>query len=268
MSRIDRTFESLKQRGQSALIPFLMAGHPDLETTEALIPHLAKAGADIIELGVPFSDPLADGPTLQAASHQALQKGVHLKDILSLAEGLKEIDTPLVLMTYFNPIFRYGLKKFAEDCQKSRIDGVIIPDLPPEEADPWVKEARRVNLDTVFLAAPTSPPERLKRITRVSRGYIYYVSLTGVTGTREQLPADLEPAVRRVRQGSQKPVAVGFGISSPEQAREVSRFSDGVIIGSAIARIIEENTDHPGLVDRVREFVSSVSRSMRGSSGF
>jgi len=263
MSRIDRTFNILKNRDQVALIPFIVAGDPDLETTEALVLKMAESGADIIELGVPFSDPIADGPIIQAASQRALQNGVNLRDIFRLTERLKGIDIPLVLMTYFNPVFCFGLKDFAEGCQKSGVDGVIIPDLPPEEAGLWISEARRMNLDTIFLVAPTSPPERIRLVSRCSRGFIYYVSVTGVTGTRENLPEEVGLAVKRIKEISQKPVAVGFGISSPEQAKRVSRFADGVIIGSAIVKIIGENLKSPDMIDRVGDFVSSLTKALK-----
>jgi tryptophan synthase alpha chain len=263
MSRIDRTFEQLKGKGQSALIPFIMAGDPNLETTEALVFKMAEAGADIIELGVPFSDPLADGPTIQSASQRALHNGVNLKAIFSLTERLKGIDLPLVLMTYFNPIFRYGLKDFAEGCHQSGVNGVIIPDLPPEEARPWIQEARRTGLDTIFFIAPTSPPDRIRLVSRYSRGFIYYVSVTGVTGAREKLPEELELAVKGIKQQSKKRVAVGFGISAPEQAKRISLFADGVIVGSAIVKMIEENLKNPELIDRVRDFVYSFSKVLK-----
>jgi tryptophan synthase alpha chain len=263
MNRIDRTFNVLKNKGQSALIPFVMAGDPDIKTTEALVFKMAEAGADIIELGVPFSDPLADGPTIQSASQRALQNGVNLKDIFSLTERLKGIDAPLVLMTYFNPVFRYGIREFAEGCQRSGVDGVIIPDLPPEEAGPWIQEARRTGLDTIFLIAPTSPPGRIRLVSRCTRGFIYYVSITGVTGTRQKLPEELELAVKGIKEQSKKRVAVGFGVSTPEQAKAISLFADGVIVGSAIVKIIEENLKNPELTDRVRDFVSSFAKALK-----
>lgn len=263
MSRIDRTFNVLKNKGQVALIPFIVAGDPDLETTEALVLKMAESGADIIELGIPFSDPIADGPIIQAASQRALKNGVNLRDIFRLTERLKEIDIPLVLMGYFNPIFRYGLKDFAEGCKQNRIDGVIIPDLPPEEAGAWIAEARKKDLETIFLVAPTSPPERIRLVSRCSHGFIYYVSVTGVTGTRGRLSEEIGLAVKRIKEMSQKPVAVGFGISTPEQAKTVSRFADGVIVGSAIVKIIEENLKSPGLVDKVGNFVSSLAKALK-----
>ena len=263
MSKIERVFERVKGEGQAALICYLMAGDPDLETTEALVIQMAESGADIIELGVPYSDPLADGPTIQAASQRALQKGVNAREVVKLARRLDGIAAPVVVMTYFNPVLRYGLKAFAEDCQRSSIAGVIIPDLPPEEAGPWMREARKRKLDTIFLAAPTSPLERIKMVNQASRGFIYYVSLTGVTGVKEKLGEGMESAVRRIRAQSQKPVAVGFGISTPEQAGEVSRFADGVIMGSAVVKIVEEEPRREALVSRMRTFISSVSAAMR-----
>jgi tryptophan synthase alpha chain len=263
MSKIDQTFQRLKNEGRAALIPFIVAGDPDLETTEALILKMAESGAEIIELGVPFSDPLADGPIIQASSQRALKNGVNLREIFRLAERLKGITTPLVLMTYFNPVLRYSLKDFAEGCKESRIDGVIIPDLPPEEAGVWVSEARRMNVDTIFFVAPTSPSERIRQISRCSRGFIYYVSVTGVTGAREKLPQDLELAVKRIKEQGKKPVVVGFGISTPEQAKAISRFADGLIVGSAIVKIIEENLDSQNLTKRVGDFISSLAEALK-----
>lgn len=263
MSRIDWTFEKLKDRGQAALIPFVMTGVPDLQATEALVFKMAESGADLIEVGVPFSDPIADGPTIQAASQRALQNGVDLKAIFLLSTNLNGIPTPLILMTYFNPVLQYGLKVFVEHCKKGGIDGVIIPDLPPEEAAAWIKEARSVGLDTIFLTAPTSPPERIRLVSRVSRGFIYHVSVTGVTGARKELPDGLKRDVLRVKENSNKPVAVGFGISTPEQAKEVSRFADGIIVGSAIIRIMDESPNPREGVARAGDFVSSLSSALK-----
>ena len=262
MSRIDQVFQELKERGRAALIGFVMAGDPSLEVTEALVLKMAEKSADIIELGVPFSDPLADGPTLQRASQRALKNGSSIKDIFLLSRRLHGICPPLVLMTYFNPVLQYGLKVFSKHCRESGIDGVIIPDLPPEEAGPWVKEARRVDLDTIFLTTPASPPERIRRVSQYSHGFVYHVSVTGVTGTRKELPDGLERDVRRVKENSDRPVAVGFGISTPEQAREISRFADGIIVGSAIAEIVTRSLGHPDLVNRVGHLIASLSQAM------
>jgi tryptophan synthase alpha chain len=263
MSRIDLTFQRLKKESRAALVIYIVAGDPSLDMTEAMVLKMAECGADIIELGVPFSDPLADGPVIQAAAQRALQKGVTLQGIFRMAERLKEISTPLVLMTYFNPVLRYGLKNFAEDCHKNEIAGVIIPDLPPEEAGPWIQEARPLDLDTIFLTAPTSSAERIKLVDRCSRGFIYHVSVTGVTGSRGTLPEDLEGAVKQIREYSKKPVAVGFGISTPAQARAVSLFADGVIVGSAMVKIVQENLTDPDLVRKGGDFVSSLSHGLK-----
>jgi tryptophan synthase alpha chain len=263
MSKIDQVFKKLNIEGRAALIPYIVAGDPDIETTETLVRKMAECGADMIEIGVPFSDPLLDGPIIQAASYRALQKEVGLKEIFNITKKFGEFKTPLVIMTYFNPVFRYGLKNFAIDCRECGIDGVIIPDLPPEEAGPWINEAREVNLDTIFLASPTSPPERIKKVSQCSRGFIYYVSVTGVTGAREKLPKDLELAVRRIKEQTQKPVAVGFGISNPEQMKEVSRFADGVIIGSAIVKLVEENLNHSDLTTKISDFVLSLAKVLK-----
>jgi tryptophan synthase alpha chain len=262
MNRIEKVFKGLKNK-RAALILFVVAGDPDLKTTEVLVLKMAEAGADMIELGVPFSDPLADGPTIQAASHRALQNGVDLRAIFALADRLKGVSTPLILMTYFNPVLHFGLKDFAESCGRSGIDGVIISDLPPEEAGPWMGEGRRIGLDTIFLVAPTSPPDRIKLVSRCSQGFIYYVSVTGVTGARERLPEELGPAVKRIKEQSKKRVAVGFGISTPEQAQKLSLFADGIIIGSAIVKMIEENLKNPELTDKVRDFVYSFTNALK-----
>jgi len=262
MSRIDRTFQELKRKARAALIPFVVAGDPDLDVTEALVLKMTECGADLIEIGLPFSDPLADGPTIQAASHRALQGGVNLGEVFRWAARVKGMSPPLILMTYFNPVFRYGLRRFAEECREASIDGVVIPDLPPEEAGPWIKEARAFKLDTIFLIAPNSPEDRIRRISGSGQGFIYYVSVLGVTGVREKLSDQLESKVRQIREESKKPVAIGFGISTPAQVKEVSRFADGVVVGSAIVKIIEENLQKPDLISRVGDFVSSLAEKL------
>jgi tryptophan synthase alpha chain len=266
MRRISRLFDALKKRGQAALIPFIMAGDPDLETTKALVYGMAEAGADLIEIGIPFSDPLADGPTIQSASQRSLKNGVGPLEVFSLLERMEGIGTPLILMTYFNPVLRFGLKEFAGACRKSGADGVIIPDLPPEEAGTWVREARREGVATIFFIAPTSPPSRVRLVSRYSRGFTYYVSVTGVTGARESLPDELESAVRGIREQTHQRVVVGFGVSSQEQAQTIGRFADGVIVGSALVRMIEQNLENPELIVRVQEFVFSLATALKGSS--
>jgi tryptophan synthase alpha chain len=265
MSRIEQTFKRTRGERRPALIPFITAGDPDLQTTEDLVLKMAESGADIIELGVPFSDPLADGPTIQASSMRALKSGTSLMKIFQMVERLNKVDTPLVLMTYFNPVLKYGLKEFSVDCRRCGIDGVIIPDLPPEEAAPWVKEARIVDLDTIFLTAPTSPPERIRSVNQRSRGFVYHVSAAGVTGTRKELPETLESDVRRVKENAEKPVAVGFGISTPKQAKEAGRFADGIIVGSAIVRIMADSPNPSEMIGRVGEFVCSLKEVLKPS---
>ena len=266
MSRIGEKFEELRLKGEKAFIAFITAGDPDLETTGSLVMELEKRGVDIIELGVPFSDPLADGPTIQAASERALKNKVCLKDILGLVKNLRgRMESPLVLMTYYNPVYKYGLEKFAGDAARAGVDGVIIPDLPPEEGKELKAHAGKVGLDTIFLVAPTSTPERIKLVAENSTGFIYYVSLTGVTGARDKLTGTIKPTLRKIRRFTKKPVAVGFGISKPYQVREVASFAEGVIVGSAIVRKIEENLGHRGLTRQVGSFVERLVRAAKTS---
>jgi tryptophan synthase alpha chain len=259
MSRIESTFKKLRRKSRAALIPYVVAGDPDLGTTEALVLKMAESGADIIELGLPFSDPLADGPVIQAASERALRNGTNLTKVFGLAEKLKGVATPLILMTYFNPVFKFGLRDFAKGCHDSGIDGVIIPDLPPEEAGPWIREARAFDLDTIFLVAPTSTPDRIKLISKWSRGYLLCFCNRG-DGAREDLPRELESAVRRIKEYGKKPVAVGFGVSTPAQAKRIGSFADGVIVGSAIVKIIEEADSD--LIIRWN-FVTSLAQALK-----
>lgn len=235
MNRIDKKFRELKKEGRAALIPYIMAGYPTLKASERTVKTLVEAGADLIEIGIPYSDPLADGITIQKAAEVALSQGVTTEDVFGLARKIRQSsDIPLILMTYYNTIFRFGLESFAQKAASSAVDGIISPDLPPEEGERWRKIARRFNLNTVFLLAPTSTDERIDKVASFSQGFIYCVSLTGVTGARKKLPPNLAQFLGRVRSKTDKPLAVGFGISTPEQAREVAKLSDGVIIGSAL----------------------------------
>ena len=238
MSRIASVFRP----NHKALIAYLTVGYPDIETTRKAAAVLSDSGVDIIELGIPFSDPLADGATIQKASYQALRQGVTPQVCLEVASRLRrEIATPLVFMTYYNPVFNYGLETFCRDCAGAGINGLIIPDLPPEEGNELEAAARQHNLDLIYLLAPTSPAERIATIAERSRGFIYLVSLAGVTGARQTLPPELESFIRRVRQKAGQPLCVGFGISSPEQAGRVARVADGVIVGSRLIQLIEED---------------------------
>ncbi len=237
MSRIASVFA---KQGHKALIAYVTVGHPSLEMTLEIVPLLASKGCDIIELGIPFSDPLADGATIQRASYRALQQGITPGVCLELAHQLRQqIDIPLLFMTYHNPVLAYGLEAFCSACAQSGLDGLIIPDLPPEEGEDLETIARRQGLDLVYLLAPTSTEERISLITRRSSGFIYIVSLTGVTGPRESLSSELESLVSKVRQKTSQPLCVGFGISTPEQAQRVAKVADGVIVGSRLIQLME-----------------------------
>ncbi len=267
MSRIEKVFQNLISEQRTALIPFLMAGDPSLEIFKTLIWKMAEVGADLIEIGIPFSDPIADGPTIQKAGQRALSQGVNLPKVLKILEEFKEMPIPLIIMSYFNPIFCYGLSNFAHDCQRSGISGVIIPDLPPEEAGTWVKEARLAGIDTIFLTSPTSPWLRIKKIAKLSRGFIYHVSVTGVTGTREKLPPNMQANIKKIKEASFKPVAVGFGISTSAQAQEVKAIADGVIVGSALIKIIEETKNKEDLLSRMENFLRPLATLLHSPPG-
>ena len=259
MSRIRETFAELKRSGRGGFIPFITAGHPDLATTELLLIELAAAGADIIELGVPFSDPVADGEVIQRASERALRNGVTLGDALAcVAHAKQHIDVPIVLFSYFNPLLKFGEDRMANDAKQAGVDAVLVTDLIPEEAEPWTETLIRHGLDPVFLVAPTTSDERLARIAQRARGFIYAVSRAGVTGARDEITRDAETLVKRVRSVSDLPVAVGFGISTAEQVREVWRFADAAVVGSAIVSQIEKLANSPDLVNRIGEFARSL----------
>jgi tryptophan synthase alpha chain len=259
VSRITETFNKLRREGRTAFIPYIMAGDPTLARTKRLVKLLEECGADIIELGVPFSDPLADGPTIQAAAERALKHGVTLKDVIRTVKELrKTTQVPIVLMTYYNPVFKYGDESFVRDATRAGVDGVIVPDLPPDEAGELRKLARKGGLDTIFLLAPTSTPDRLKLVAKSSTGFIYYVSITGITGAALKLDASQRKSIEAIRGLTAKPVALGFGVSRPAEAREVARFADGVIVGSAIVKKIKESPE-----GEVRKFVTSLRAAIR-----
>ncbi len=237
MSRIASIFG---EPAHKALIPYVTVGYPSIEATLKVVPILAQSGCDIVELGIPFSDPLADGATIQKASFYALRNGVTPKLCLEVAKQLSQlVEIPLVFMTYFNPVFSYGLEEFCAACNRSGVDGLIIPDLPPEEGSELEASTQKQGLDLIYLLAPTSTETRIRLVTQRSRGFIYLVSVTGVTGARDRLPADLEAFVGRVREVATQPLCVGFGISTPEQASRVARIADGVIVGSRIVQYME-----------------------------
>lgn len=261
-NRIDKKFSALKKYGQKAFIAYITAGDPDLSTTEDIVLALESSGVDIIELGIPFSDPMADGPTIQAASHRALQNKVSMKKIFTMMVRLRKItQIPIAFMTYYNPVFKYGLVPFFKSCASAGVDGVIIPDLPYEEAKDLIALGKKYKIATIFLAAPTSTRERIKNIAKVSTGFIYYVSLTGVTGERTKLPREVVSNVKSIKKMTDKPVAVGFGISSPDQARQIARVADGIIVGSAIVKIIGTKKN---LLPRVSNFAKKLAKAIHG----
>ena len=256
MSRIGKVFT---KQGHTALVAYITAGYPSIDATLKAVPILAENGCDIIELGIPFSDPLADGVTIQNASHQALQNGITPEICLELAGELsKKIDTPLVFMSYYNPIYHYGIDKFCKACSVSGIDGLIIPDLPPEEGSEIEESTLNNGIDLIYLLAPTSNEERIRLGVEHSRGFIYLVSVTGVTGARSFLPSDLEDFISGVRKVTDKPLCVGFGISTPEQAAQVGSSADGVIVGSRIVQLLESDDSF----SRVGTFVSELRQAL------
>lgn len=262
MNRVDQKFKELRKRKKKAFIAFITAGDPNLNATEKLALAFERAGVDIIELGVPFSDPLADGPTIQAASQRALKKHVNLGAILkAVARIRRRSQVPIALMTYYNPVFHYGEKKFAAAAKRSGVDALIVPDLPPEEAHPLMKAARRNGLAVVFFLAPTTRRARMKRIVAASTGFIYYVSLAGVTGARRKLPADVLAHVRSAKRSTKKPVCVGFGVSTPAQVKAIARVADGVIVGSAIINQIRKHAGSPRLAARVAGFLKPLVKA-------
>jgi tryptophan synthase alpha chain len=255
VSRIASVFGKTKRK---ALIPYVTVGYPSLEATLEVVPLLAQNGADIVELGIPFSDPLADGVTIQRSSYNALQNGVTTKLCLETAKRLREkVDIPLVFMTYYNPVFHYGLESFCQACAGAGIDGLIIPDLPPQEGTDLELVTKKQDLDLIYLLAPTSTGERIKLVGKRSRGFIYLVSVTGVTGARNRLPADLEAFVNRVRKTTRQPLCVGFGISTPQQAKQIATIADGVIVGSRIIQLMED-----GDMGKVGEFIKELREAL------
>jgi tryptophan synthase alpha chain len=260
MGRIEKKFESIKALGKRAFVPFVTAGDPDLDTSKRIVLALAETGADIIELGVPFSDPMADGPTIQASSQRALKNGVKLNDVLAMVAELRtETDVPMVLFSYLNPLFRYGIERLAADAAAAGMDGVLVTDVVDEEAAEIGVVLRKYDLDLISLIAPTTTDERLKRIAKRSSGFIYAVSRAGVTGARNEKSAAAETLVNRVRQFTDLPVAVGFGISTREQIEDVWRYADAAVVGSAIVAEIERSINNgTDAAERVQRFVSCL----------
>jgi tryptophan synthase alpha chain len=261
MTKIGRLFERLRtEERRPALIGYLTAGDPSPDQTAGLVIALARGGVDLIELGVPFSDPIADGPVIQRAADRALCAGTTLARVLGIArEVRKHSDVPLLLFTYMNPVMRYGLSKLANDAAAAGIDGCLLTDMSVEEAEPYIGAMREHNLDTVFLAAPTSTDRRLQLVAKYSSGFVYLVSRTGVTGEQQQLSESAMPLIERMRKVTDLPLAMGFGISTPEQVRQVGALADGVVVGSAIVRTIEKSGSDPALPGTLEAFTRSLA---------
>ena len=267
MSRIALTFDALRQRGEKGLITFLTAGDPDLATSERLIHALVEAGVDLLELGFPFSDPMADGPTIQAASERALAAGTTLRGILDMVARVRQhTNVPIVLMGYYNPVFRYGAEAFARDAAAAGVDGLLLVDLPPEEAGELHPRLRAAGIDLITLLAPTTPEARMARLAAEAEGFLYYVSMTGVTGTQKVDAAAIAGAVAAVRGKSRVPVAVGFGVATPEDARAVAGFADAVVVGSALVQVVATHGHSPGLIEEVQRFARALKSGVQAAS--
>lgn len=265
MSRIQETFAQLRAARRVALIPFVMAGDPHVRVTEELVPRLVEAGADLVEVGIPFSDPIADGPVNQRSAQRALSHGVTPKDVLALCRRVRErTAAPLLLLSYSNPLIRYGIERFCEDARDAGVDGLVVPDLPPDEADDLVSAARASGLDTIFLVAPTSTEERIDLVCRFTTGFVYCVSLTGVTGPRRGVSQEAISLLTRLRGRTSLPLVLGFGISTPAQAGEVAWYADGVIVGSALIQVMEEAG--PQVVEAAGRFLSEFRQALDHAS--
>jgi tryptophan synthase alpha chain len=263
MKRIEKKFAALRAKNEKALIVYLTAGDPSLGITKKLIFALEKAGVDILEIGVPFSDPTADGPVIQAASQRALKAGTTPEGVLKMvAEVRKVSEIPIVLFGYFNPIFAYGVKKFAQSAHTAGVDGVLVVDLPYEEAKELRIYTDAVSIDFISLIAPTTDTKRLIKIAARATGFLYYISITGITGTAAPEIDNIKIEVEKIRKITNLPVAVGFGISNPQQAREIARFADGVVIGSAVVRLINENKNNRDLVKIISDYVSEIKKAL------
>ncbi len=263
MTSVSQCFQSLKEANKCALIPFITAGDPDLATTAQALHILDRSGADIIELGVPYADPLADGPTIQAAATRALQRGVSLDDVLGIVQEVSvDIQAPIVLFTYYNPIFYRGIEVFLEQIVAAGVKGLVVPDLPLEEAQTILEPAAKLGIELTLLVAPTTPKERIEAIAQQSKGFIYLVSVTGVTGMRTQVESRVQDLLASLRSVTDKPIGVGFGISQPEQARQIKAWgADAVVVGSAFVKRLAAGTSEEGLKE-IGEFCSSLKEAI------
>lgn len=264
MNRIDRVFAELRAKNEGALIPFLTAGDPDLETTRTLLRVAEDSGADLIELGVPFSDPTSDGPAIQKSAEIALRAGSSLPRALEMiADFRAKSSVPVILYGYYNPILRYGNERFAADARQAGVDATLVVDLPPEEVDELYPLLRANDLHFIFLLAPTSDDKRVRTVLKRATGFLYYVSVTGVTGSQAMRPQDVQPAVEALRARTELPVGVGFGISTPAQAGAVTRFADAAVVGSAIMRLIDEHRGSTRVAGAVGEYLHSLKTGIR-----
>lgn len=263
MNRIERTFRDLKKQGQKAFIPYVTAGYPSFSAAEKLILEFERQGADIIEIGIPFSDPMADGPTIQQASQRALDKGVTLNGVFDLVKKVRvKSDVPLALMTYYNPVFHSGEEEFVKKAKACGVDGLIIPDLPPEEGHSLIRIAKREKISLIFFLAPTTTEARMRKILKYANGFVYFVSVAGVTGARKSLPAGLTAKIRKAKSLTRVPVVVGFGVSTPGQVRTLGAAADGVIVASAIIKLIMQNEGEKDLVKKAGSLVKRLSRAL------
>jgi tryptophan synthase alpha chain len=263
IGRIGNKFIDLQRKNEKALVVYLTAGDPDLETTYRLILSLRSAGVDIIEIGVPFSDPTADGPTIQAASQRALQNGVTLTAILDMIKSLRTVsEIPIVLFGYYNPIFSYGAERFAIEAPKAGVDGILVVDLPPEESQELRQYTDQTSLDFIALIAPTTSSDRIKKISKDATGFIYYISVTGVTGTAKPIVSDIKKDIGKIREITTLPLVIGFGISTPQQASNIAPYADGVVIGSAFVKMIEENAGRKDLIRIVSSYAKDIKNAI------
>jgi len=272
-TRITRRFAALKEEGRSGLVTFVTAGDPDYETAAEILNGLADAGADLIELGMPFSDPMADGPAIQVSSQRSLRGGQNMKKTLQMVRDYRtrDNDTPIILMGYYNPIYIYGVDAFLRDAVEAGVDGLIMVDLPPEEEVELCLPALKAGINFIYLTAPTTTDARLPRVLENASGFIYYVSITGITGTRSANSVDIQPAVDRIRAQTELPIAVGFGITTPDQAADIAGIADAAVVGSALVKVIADNLDEdgrakPGLAAKAHDFVRSLADGVRSAT--
>jgi tryptophan synthase alpha chain len=269
MGRVGDCLAALRARGEVALVPYLMAGDPDLDVTRALVRAAADAGADLIELGVPFSDPTADGPIIQRAGVRALRRRTSLRQILEMVAELRQggLEIPIILFGYYNPIFHYGPARLSEDAARAGIDALLVVDLPPEEADELWKPARAAGLDVIFLLAPTSDERRVRAVLRKASGFVYFVSMTGITGTKAIDAGDVRKMIDNLRRSCRLPIGVGFGITTPAEAAVVASYADAVVVGSALVRLIEAKGTTGDLVPAVAAFIRELKDAVRHGGG-